>query len=104
TLDAIAWGKTCAKAGAGEILLTAIDRDGGRKGYDVALTRKVVESVTIPVVASGGAGSAAHVVEVLDAGRADAALVAGILHDGLTTVAVLKSAMVQSQLPVRRVA
>ena len=66
--------------------------------------RRVAESVTVPVVASGGAGSAAHVVQVLESGKADAALVAGILHDGLTTVAALKAAMVQAHLPVREAA
>ena len=103
-LDAIAWARECAARGAGEILLTSIDQDGARTGYDLALTAAVSEAVTIPVVASGGAGEARHVCDALDAGHADAALVAGILHDGLTTVGALKGAMASRGLPVRMVA
>ena len=87
--------------GAGEILLTSIDRDGARTGYDLELTRAVVAAVDVPVVASGGAGSAGDVLEVLDARRADAALLAGILHDGVTTVRAIKAAARASGLPVR---
>lgn len=100
-LDAVAWAIECVRRGAGEILLTSIDRDGARTGYDLALTRAVAEAVDVPVVASGGAGTPAHVCEVLDAGRADAALLAGILHDGLTTVHAVKDAMRSAHLPVR---
>jgi cyclase len=89
-LDAVEWARQAAECGAGEILLTSIDRDGARSGYDLALTRLVSAAVRVPVVASGGAGSARDVSVVLAAG-ADAALVAGILHDGLTTVGALKS-------------
>jgi cyclase len=99
--DALAWASECADRGAGEILLTSIDRDGKRDGYDIALTRAVARAVHVPVIASGGAGSADHVCAVLDAGSADAALVAGIVHDGLTTVAKLKDAMAAHGLPVR---
>jgi imidazole glycerol-phosphate synthase subunit HisF len=100
-LDAVAWAIECVRRGAGEILLTSIDRDGARTGYDIALTRAVADVVDVPVVASGGAGSAADVCEVLGAGRADAALLAGILHDGVTTVHVVKDAMRSAGLPVR---
>ena len=100
-LDAVQWARECVRLGAGEVLLTSIDRDGARSGYDVALTRSVAEAVHVPVVASGGAGSPAHVCEVLEAGRADAALLAGILHDGTCTVADVKSAMRKASLPVR---
>ncbi|MEP7064859.1 MAG: imidazole glycerol phosphate synthase subunit HisF [Gemmatimonadota bacterium] len=103
-LDAVEWARTCVAHGAGEILLTSIDRDGSRTGYDLELTRAVVAAVDVPVVASGGAGSAEDVREVLDAGHADAALVAGILHDGLTTVGAIKQVLVASGLPVRAVA
>ena len=89
-LDAVEWARACVAHGAGEILLTSIDRDGTRAGYDLELTRAVVAAVEVPVVASGGAGSAADVLEVLDHGKADAALVAGILHDELTTVRTIK--------------
>lgn len=90
--------------GAGEILLTSIDRDGRRDGYDLALTRAVAAAVDVPVIASGGAGNAAHVCAAITEGGADAALVAGILHDGVTTVAALKDAMRAAALPVREVA
>jgi cyclase len=100
-LDAVEWAVECVRRGAGEVLLTSIDRDGVRSGYDVALTRAVAEAVDVPVVASGGAGSAADVCEVLMGGHADAALVAGILHDGVTSVGALKAAMRVASLPVR---
>ena len=100
-LDAVAWAQECVRRGAGEILLTSIDRDGARIGYDLALTRAVSDAVPVPVVASGGAGNAAHVCEVLSDARADAALLAGILHDGLTTVRAVKDAMRAARLPVR---
>ena len=103
-LDAIAWAQECVARGAGEILLTSIDRDGRRDGYDIGLTRAVAESVAVPVIASGGAGNAAHLCEAITDGLADAALVAGILHDGATTVGALKAAMRLAALPVREVA
>lgn len=103
-LEAITWARECVARGAGEVLLTSIDRDGARTGYDLALTRAVAQAVSVPVVASGGAGSAEDVAEVLLHAGADAALVAGILHDGVTTVSALKSAMRAAQLPVRSAA
>jgi imidazole glycerol-phosphate synthase subunit HisF len=99
--DALAWAIECADRGAGEILLTSIDCDGKRDGYDIALTHAVATAVHVPVVASGGAGNADHVCAVLSAGSADAALVAGIVHDGLTTVGQIKQAMAAYGLPVR---
>lgn len=102
--DAVAWAIECVARGAGEILLTSIDRDGTREGYDVALTSAVASRVTIPVVASGGAGSAAHVRDVLQRSAADAALVAGILHDGETTVAAIKQALASGGVPIREAA
>jgi cyclase len=101
-LDAIAWARTCARLGAGEILITSIDRDGGRTGYDLALTARVAEAVSVPVIASGGAGGAAHVAAALAAG-ADAALLAGVLHDGVTTIAALKDSLAAAGVPVRPV-
>lgn len=92
-LDAVGWAAACAELGAGEILLTSIDRDGARTGYDLALTRAVADRVRVPVVASGGAGEAAHLRDAFVEGHASAALVAGILHDGLTTVCELKAAL-----------
>jgi cyclase len=102
-LDAVEWARECAERGAGEILLTSIDRDGVRGGYDLEFTRAVARAVKVPVVASGGAGSAEHVVAALRSGEADAALVAGILHDGVTTVAELKAAMRAAGIAVRMV-
>ncbi len=99
-LDAVAWARECVARGAGEILLTSIDRDGARTGYDVELTRAVSRAVAVPVVASGGAGSASDVCDALHAG-AEAALVAGILHDGVTTVHAIKDAVAAAGLPVR---
>jgi cyclase len=103
-LDAVEWARACVERGAGEILLTSIDRDGTRAGYDLELTRAVAMAVRVPVVASGGAGSASDVREVLEDGRADAALVAGILHDDSTTVRAIKELLAQSGLPVRAAA
>ena len=103
-LEAVAWARECAARGAGEILLTSIDRDGRRDGYDLALTRAVAGAVDVPVIASGGAGAAAHLCEAITEGAADAVLVAGILHDGVTTVRALKEAMRVAALPVREVA
>ena len=92
-LDAVEWASRCADLGAGEILLTSIDRDGVRGGYDLELTRAVSDRVHVPVVASGGAGDASHLRDAFDKGHASAALLAGILHDGLTTVGELKSSL-----------
>ena len=92
-LDAIDWARQCVARGAGEILLTSIDCDGARTGYDVALTRAVADAVPVPVIASGGAGEPAHLVSALEAGGADAVLVAGILHDGVYSVAACKDAL-----------
>ncbi len=101
-LDAVAWAAEAVRRGAGEVLLTSIDRDGVRTGYDIALTRAVADGVAVPVVASGGAGEAAHLRDAFIEGRASAALVAGILHDGLTTVGALKGALVGWGVDVRR--
>ena len=99
--DAVAWAAEAVAHGAGEVLLTSIDRDGVRTGYDVELTRAVADRVPVPVVASGGAGSASHLRDAFVEGHASAALVAGILHDGLTTVGSLKGSLTDWGLPVR---
>ncbi|MGH7688035.1 MAG: imidazole glycerol phosphate synthase subunit HisF [Gemmatimonadaceae bacterium] len=100
-LNAIEWAAICAARGAGEILLTSIDRDGSRTGYDIELTRRVAACVSVPVVASGGAGRVGDIIDVLQNGAADAALVAGIVHDGCCTVADIKLGMVNAGLSVR---
>ncbi|AGC45032.1 imidazole glycerol phosphate synthase subunit HisF [Myxococcus stipitatus DSM 14675] len=100
-LEPVAWARECVARGAGEVLLTSIDQDGARSGYDLELTRAVADAVDVPVIASGGAGCAEHVREGLVRGGADAALVAGILHEGLTTVGAIKSLLLASGLPIR---
>jgi cyclase len=102
-LDAIAWAREVARRGAGEILLTSMDADGTRAGYDLKLTRAVSEAVPIPVIASGGAGTLAHMAEVLgDAGKADAVLAASIFHFGDHTVDEVKAYLAARGIPVRR--
>ena len=103
-LEAIPWAKRCVDLGAGEVLLTSIDQDGVRTGYDLELTRAVAEAVTVPVIASGGAGSTEHLRDGLTLGGAQAVLLAGILHDGLTTVGELKQELIRRSIPVRPVA
>lgn len=103
-IDAVEWAGECVARGAGEILLTSIDRDGARVGYDHLLTAAIARTVNVPVVASGGAGSAGDVRDVLRETGADAALVAGILHDGITTVHEIKSLLIASDVPVRKTA
>jgi cyclase len=90
-----------ADYGAGEILLTSMDRDGTRDGYDLLLTRAVVDAISIPVVASGGVGTLAHVHEGLATGGADAALAASIFHDGHYTVAEVKEYLLDHGVCVR---
>lgn len=92
-IDAIEWAKTGEALGAGEICLNSIDADGVKTGYDLELTRLVAESVTIPVIASGGAGSPQHMVDAVTEGRATAALIASIVHYGDYTIPELKQAM-----------
>jgi cyclase len=101
-LDAVAWAKECVERGAGEILLTSIDQDGARTGYRLDLTRAVSDAVSVPVIASGGAGTSQHLRDAFTEGGAAAALVAGILHDGLTTVGALKEDLAAWGIPVRR--
>ncbi len=100
-LDAIEWAAQCAELGAGEILLTAIENDGGRHGYDLVLTRAVVEAVSVPVVASGGAGNAGHMRDALLAAKAAAALAAGIFHDEVVSVGEVKKILAAAGVPVR---
>lgn len=101
--SAVDWAREAADRGAGEILLTAIDRDGTRDGFDCALTAAVATAVSIPVIASGGAGTAAHFAEVFTAGCADAALAASIFHYGEVTVALLKGELIAGGLPIREI-
>ena len=100
-IDAIEWIRKVAALGAGEILLTSMDADGTKAGYDVELTRTVSESVRIPVIASGGAGSLEHMAEVLSRGKADAVLAASIFHFGQHTVADVKKYLSEKGVCVR---
>lgn len=103
-LDAVAWAEEVARRGAGEILLTSMDADGTKDGYDLALTRAVSRAVGIPVIASGGAGTLAHLAAVLGPeGQADAVLAASIFHFGQHTIAEAKSYLAACGLPVRPV-
>ena len=99
--DAVAWAKEAESFGAGEILLTSMDRDGTGVGFDCDLTRAVAETVRIPVIASGGAGGAGHFAEVFRKGRADAALAASIFHYGTSGLADLKQQLNAQGIPVR---
>jgi cyclase len=99
--DAVEWAKEAERRGAGEILLTSMDRDGTGKGFDCELNAAVADSVRIPVIASGGAGGADHFVEVFGAGHADAALAASIFHFGLSSFSDLKQHLQTAGIPVR---
>jgi cyclase len=99
--DAVSWAKEAAERGAGEILLTSMDRDGTSDGYDLPLTRAVSDAVPIPVIASGGVGNLDHLAEGINEGGADAVLVASILHYGTYSIAEAKRAMAEAGIPVR---
>lgn len=101
-LDAVAWARRATELGAGEILLTSMDRDGTGDGYDLELTRAVSDAVSVPVIASGGAGTLQHLVDVLDTGHASAVLAASIFHFGTYTIAEAKSFLDAHGVPVRR--
>jgi cyclase len=100
-IAALAWAKEVEDRGAGEIMLTSMDRDGTRAGFDCTLTAAVAKTVSIPVIASGGAGRAEHFCEVFREGSADAALAAGIFHFGVQEVRELKHELRQNGIPVR---
>jgi len=102
-IDAIEWAKTGEALGAGEICLNSIDADGVKTGYDLELTRLVAESVTIPVIASGGAGSPQHMVEAVTEGKATAALIASIVHYGEYTIPELKKHMAEAGVQTRTI-
>lgn len=101
--DAVAWAAEAARLGAGEILLTSMDRDGTREGYDLALTRAIAEAVRVPVIASGGAGTLEHLRQALTEGKADAVLAASIFHYGDYSVTQAKTFLAARGVPVRNV-
>jgi cyclase len=101
-LDAVAYAETAVAKGAGEILLTSMDRDGAKTGYDIALLSRITAAVTVPVIASGGAGKVEHLVEAVTSGGADAVLAASIFHFGEISIAEAKAAMAAAGLSVRK--
>lgn len=101
-LDAIAWAKRAEALGAGEILLTSMDCDGTKAGYDIALTRQIAEAVSIPVIASGGAGTKEHFYDALTEGKADAALAASLFHYKELEIQEVKDYLADRGVPVRR--
>jgi cyclase len=100
-IDAIAWAKRMEGYGAGEILLTSMDRDGTRAGYDIPLTRAVADAVNVPIIASGGVGTLEHMVDGVRQGHASAVLAASIFHFGQFTIAQAKGALARAGIPVR---
>ncbi len=100
-LDAVGWAVEMARRGAGELLVTSMDADGTQAGYDLELTRAIAEQVEIPVIASGGAGTCDHIRAALTEGKAEAALLASLLHYGQLSIAEIKAHLAQHQVPVR---
>jgi cyclase len=100
-IDAVAFGRTAAAKGAGEILLTSMDRDGTKSGFNLALTRAICDAVDIPVIASGGVGTLDHLVEGVTEGHASAVLAASIFHFGTFTIAQAKAHMAAAGIPMR---
>ena len=100
-LDALAWAKKAVDLGAGEIVLNSIDADGTKNGYEINLTRMIAENVSVPVIASGGGGNPQHLADVLKEGKADAALIATMVHSGQYTVNSIKQDLQKQGVPVR---
>ena len=100
-IDALEWAKQAVEMGAGELLVTSMDADGHRDGYDIALTRTISEAVEVPVIASGGCGGPQHMVDVIERGKADAVLAASIFHFGEYSIGETKRHMAAHGLPVR---
>ncbi len=101
-IDALKWAKEVTQRGAGELLVTSMDADGTQAGYDLELTRKIAESVEIPVIASGGAGTCHHIYEALTDGKAEAALLASLLHYGQLSIDEIKTYLTNHHIPVRQ--
>ena len=102
-LDAVEWAKQAVARGAGELLVTSMDTDGHKKGYDIRMLRAISEAVTVPVIASGGAGGPQHMVEALTEGKADAVLAASIFHFGQYSISQVKEYLAAAGLPIRPV-
>jgi len=100
-LDAVEWAKRAVDLGAGEIVVNSVDADGTHQGFELTITRLIAEAVSVPVVASGGAGKPEHLVTVFQEAQADAAIVAGMIHSGEYTIADIKKVMAQAGIPTR---
>jgi len=100
--DALAWAKQAEDLGVGEIVVNSVDADGTRNGYELALTRLIAENVRIPVVASGGAGRPSHLADAFTQGKADAAIIAGMIHTGEYTIPQIKRELIAAGIPIRR--
>jgi cyclase len=101
-IDALEWAKKAVDLGIGEIVVNSVDADGTREGFEIELTRMIAENVPVPVVASGGAGTPEHLVEVFDQAHADAAIIAGMIHTGDYTIPQIKEDLVRAGVPVRK--
>ena len=101
-IEAVAWAAEATRRGAGELLVTSMDRDGTQVGFDTDLLAAIADAVPVPVIASGGAGTLAHFAEAVTKGRADAVLAASVFHDGVYTIGEVKAAMARDGVPVRR--
>jgi cyclase len=102
-IDVVDWARTCASLGAGEILLTSVDQEGTRRGFDVELVKAVTSAVQIPVIASGGMGNVEHLIEVIKTGEASAVAMADILHYGRTNLETIRNRALEAGLAVRRI-
>jgi cyclase len=101
-LDALVWAKRAEELGVGEIVVNSVDADGTRGGFELVLTRLIAENVRIPVVASGGAGTSAHLAEAFTQGKADAAIIAGMIHTGEYTIPQIKRDLIAAGIPIRK--
>lgn len=102
-MDAVEWAKRAADLGAGEIVVNSVDADGTRAGFELSITRLVAEAVSVPVVASGGAGRPSHLADAFNLAFADAAIVAGMIHTGEYTIGQIKGELVAAGIPIRRI-
>ncbi|MGB8226659.1 MAG: imidazole glycerol phosphate synthase subunit HisF [Sedimentisphaerales bacterium] len=101
-LDALQWAKEAEQSGAGEIVVNSVDADGTRQGFEINLTRLIAENVGIPVVASGGGGTCQHLIDVFANGKADAAIIASMIHTKMFTIRQIKDKLIEAGIPIRR--
>ncbi len=101
-MDALVWARRAVDLGVGEIVVNSVDADGTRAGFEIGLTKLIAENVPVPVVASGGAGNAQHLVDVFEHAHADAAIIAGMIHTGDTTIPAIKAELVAAGVPIRQ--